>query len=535
MAERGPLAEVDTNVMGTPSFTGDKGVPSLGKVAHPDESLLPGKDSLTGEGSIEYSGLGHAALNSFLPETEQLKREDWDDFKEVKMEYEEQRFCSEGGDAEMENVDKDTSRESLKEKVEKPDIVRNLLGQQKEVTSTDSYSRSALKVLKALGLEPGCGDPLVGANLLPGSAKGVVADSVASFLIFIRTRYFMFEARQWEEEHQQKISPVFRDLHFTNIHREADTGTRYLRRRLIGRSKEEMVLSIVVYRTVNRIETFEEYQEKTGSESSLPSRADLKAFVKFIKWKREKVFTNAHQALSVDKVEDIFNHVLSNLADLTSRLLDAANLEEAFHLIKDINYLGDFYAYQIVSDMVEIGLLKFSEDSWTCLGPGAHKGLQEVRAEGMFNVGDQELVRRLARIADYGLPHLGEQPVRFLNRRLSVKAVEHSLCEFFKFTRAAKNGVERGRRYKPRKRLLETCDNCQGNRGGRDWKECILCSRSFHTECLEDWRSTTMDFFLCEPCYSIEVVKGSSIEGVFLEDNQPKIKQSFVSLKKLRL
>ena len=168
MAERGPLAEVDTNVMGTPSFTGDKGVPSLGKVAHPDESLLPGKDSLTGEGSIEYSGLGHAALNSFLPETEQLKREDWDDFKEVEMEYEEQRFCSEGGDAEMENVDKDTSRESLKEKVEKPDIVRNLLGQQKKVTSTDSYPRSALKVLKALGLEPGCGDPLVGANLLPG-------------------------------------------------------------------------------------------------------------------------------------------------------------------------------------------------------------------------------------------------------------------------------------------------------------------------------------------------------------------------------
>ena len=53
----------------------------------------------------------------------------------------------------------------------------------------------------------------------------------------------------------------------------------------------------------SRIETFEEYQEKTGSESSLPSSLDLKAFVKFIKWKREKVFTNAHQALSVDKVE----------------------------------------------------------------------------------------------------------------------------------------------------------------------------------------------------------------------------------------
>merc|ERR550525_697075 len=95
----------------------------------------------------------------------------------------------------------------------------------------------------------------------------------------------------------------------------------------------------------------------------------------------------------------------------------------------------------------------------------------------MFSVGDQELVRRLARIADYGLPHLGKQPVKFLNRRLSVKAVEHSLCEFFKFSRAVKNGTEKGRRYKPRERVEEECDTCGGLRGGRDWKECILCLR----------------------------------------------------------
>ena len=127
-----------------------------------------------------------------------------------------------------------------------------------------------------------------------------------------------------------------------------------------------------------RIETFEEYKERTKSDSSLPSSGDLKAFVKFIKWKRERVFTNAHQALSVDKVEvepvidvaskryfvqDIFSHVLANLEYLTNCLLKAENLEEAFNLIKSINYLGDFYAYQIVCDMVEIGLLGFRCES----------------------------------------------------------------------------------------------------------------------------------------------------------------------------
>ena len=87
------------------------------------------------------------------------------------------------------------------------------------------------------------------------------------------------------------------------------------------------------------------------------------------------MFTNAHQALSIKKVEvrrhlvdqtnmlsfvqDTYNYCLKNLEELTNKLLESNDLEEAFHLIKDIDNLGDFYAYQIVCDMVEIGLLKF--------------------------------------------------------------------------------------------------------------------------------------------------------------------------------
>ena len=62
-------------------------------------------------------------------------------------------------------------------------------------------------------------------------------------------------------------------------------------------------------------------------------------------------------------VQDIFQHVLVNLEDFTNLLLEAAYLEEVFHLIKSINNLGDFYAYQIVCDMVEIGLLRFRCES----------------------------------------------------------------------------------------------------------------------------------------------------------------------------
>ena len=193
MAEKGPLAELDTNVMsqGTsyligdkrgvpyligdktaPSLMGDKGTPSLGKVALPDESLLPSKDLVTGGSSTLCSGLGQchaAALNSFFPETVQLKREDWDYAKEFETEEHKHKVSPEGNDIEMVSDDEELSRESWKEKAQKPGIVRNLLGQkEKKVDSKESYPRSMLKVLTALGLEPGCGDPLVEFNLLPG-------------------------------------------------------------------------------------------------------------------------------------------------------------------------------------------------------------------------------------------------------------------------------------------------------------------------------------------------------------------------------
>ena len=172
MAEKRPLAEINTNVMAAQGYTAPPslgkvpGAPSscLGKVTLPEESLLSGKDTVTGEGSKLCSG--HAALNSFLPETVQLKREDRDDNQqEIDMELDEHGVCLEEGiDSENGSDDDQFSGDSWKEKSEKPTIVKNLLGQEKE----GSYPRSSLKVLKALGLQIGCGDPLVAANLLPG-------------------------------------------------------------------------------------------------------------------------------------------------------------------------------------------------------------------------------------------------------------------------------------------------------------------------------------------------------------------------------
>ena len=162
MALGGPLTIVDINVMAEGNSRD-----SLRKVAPSQESLLNTKDSLTSEGNS-------AGSNLFSPQTVQFKREDSEAFDSEQVmhdNYEEK----ENADLELEEC-LGPSTEVVTEQTFKAGIVDNLL---KQTHSNSSYPKSSLKVLSALGLEPGCGKPLVDANLLPG---GVVRYTGCFFL-----------------------------------------------------------------------------------------------------------------------------------------------------------------------------------------------------------------------------------------------------------------------------------------------------------------------------------------------------------------
>ena len=157
MALGGPLTIVDTNVMAEGNSRD-----SLRKVAPSQESLLYSKDSPTSEGTIAGSNL--------LPsQTVQFKREDSKafDLEQVKHDYYEEK---ENADLELEEC-LGPSTEVVVERTLKAGIVDNLLRQNRIAADTHCnswYPKSSLKVLRALRLDPGCGEPLVDANLLPG-------------------------------------------------------------------------------------------------------------------------------------------------------------------------------------------------------------------------------------------------------------------------------------------------------------------------------------------------------------------------------
>jgi len=371
------------------------------------------------------------------------------------------------------------------------------------LASKSSSKSSKPAVLEVLGLEEGCGARLVQANLLSTKKLGVSADIVASFITFISLRYRMFEARQAGEK-APLVHRILEETHFTNIHRELDTGTRYLRYHLRGRSAQEKVFAIVLYRAVNRVETFEAFRRR--GHRAIPSTREAKEFMKFVSNMEGSVFTNAHQALSVEKLRSIVSTLTKGLEGLTREVEEAATMERAYLAIRAIEFLGQFYAFQMVADLVEHGILNFSENSFVVLGGGAERGLKVVEGE----VRDDHVtqLKYLAKVVDKGLAVLELPPVRLLNRPLSSKAMEHALCEYMKLDRAARERGCKARRYSPRQLEERGCDECGEVVEGGEVLTCLLCSSTHHPTCLALPLSTYIDHWLCPDCHAIEATKG---------------------------
>ena len=63
--------------------------------------------------------------------------------------------------------------------------------------------------------------------------------------------------------------------------------------------------------------------------------------------------------------------------DLPSRLAQATSMSKAFDLLRAYPTIGDFLAYQYVTDLNYSTLLNFSEMDFVVPGPGARDGLRK--------------------------------------------------------------------------------------------------------------------------------------------------------------
>jgi len=217
---------------------------------------------------------------------------------------------------------------------------------------------------------------------------------------------------------------------------------------------------------------------------------------------KRPIFSNAHQTMGLQRYYATVEYVATHLASV-ARALRGASAEAAFWLIhKTIENVGPFFAWQIVCDLIEAGLIKAAEeDRWVALGPGALAGLERVfsqtkNEDASRHKGAQtttkkskmerniEKCRLLADLAPEAFRLLDLPFYHIRGRRLTLKNIEHCLCEFAKY---CKEGNSKHRNFLSRDGLdaAKCCAVCQS----RDHPEhepllfCDLCNVPLHPSC----------------------------------------------------
>src|SRR2546425_1847963 len=248
--------------------------------------------------------------------------------------------------------------------------------------------------------------------------------------------------------------PVLGTYKFTNAYRASDRVSQYLIRSVIYRpdlpaTNAEVCFRILLFKMFNRIDTWEMLEAAFGAITYEDYRFES----------YDSVLTTAMQAgrriysaaYIMPPGEKTFGHsakhqnhllLLESMMrdDFPSRLVESPTMGHGFDLLRSYPCLGDFLAYQFITDLNYSELTDFSEGEFVMPGPGALDGIRKCFAD-LGGLEETEVIRRAAEAQESEFERLGLQFETLWGRRLQLIDCQNLFCEISKYARVAHPNV----------------------------------------------------------------------------------------------
>lgn len=288
--------------------------------------------------------------------------------------------------------------------------------------------------------------PIVLRHLTPAK----VSEVYESYWRFAAERQAVFFRRARGEMRPWTDNPVLAIYKFTNAYRASDRVSQYLIRHVIYRddlpsSPREVFFRILLFKLFNKIETWELLERALG-----PITFEDYRFAAY-----DGVLTRAMQAgrriysaayimppgsHAFGRSAKHQNHLLlleRMMADrLAERLAQIRTMQEGFEKLRAYPTIGDFLAYQFITDINYSELTDFSEMDFVVPGPGARDGLRKCFVDpGGLN--EPELIRLMADLQEQEFERLGLDFQSLWGRRLQLIDCQNLFCEVDKYARVA--------------------------------------------------------------------------------------------------
>lgn len=265
---------------------------------------------------------------------------------------------------------------------------------------------------------------------------------------------------------------ILQEYKICNSYRVNDRVSQYLLKNVIYNGEfyksEDMLFRIILFKLFNKEETWELLISNLGD-------ITLNSFDKF---KYSKVLENAinngiaiyndayiscaNKAFGYDRKHD--NHLellnkMFNVDKIQDKILECKKMEEAFNILKSYPLIGDFMAYQLVTDINYSEVVNWREDEFCVPGPGSLRGINKcfISKEGMSN---EDIIKYMYNHQDEEFKRLGLDFKRIGNRPLQLIDCQNIFCELDKYTRVKmpelkSNRTKIKKKYLPKKEPIE--------------------------------------------------------------------------------
>jgi hypothetical protein len=240
--------------------------------------------------------------------------------------------------------------------------------------------------------------------------------------------------------------PVLREYKFTNAYRASDRTSQYLIREVIyagDQARDEVFFRTMLFKMFNRIETWELLTRTIGHISyGEYSFARYDAVLTEAINSGETIYSGAYimpsggpssangrkHRMHLKLIEQMLKD------DLAARLVNAPSMGKAFELLRAYSTIGDFLAYQYVTDLNYSTLLNFSEMEFVVPGPGARDGIRKCFSD-FGGLNEIDIIKLVAERQQIEFERLGLEFQSLWGRPLQLIDCQNLFCEVDKYSR----------------------------------------------------------------------------------------------------
>ena len=242
--------------------------------------------------------------------------------------------------------------------------------------------------------------------------------------------------------------PVLQSYKFTNAYRASDRVSQYLIRSVIydgPQEPREVFFRTLLFKLFNRIETWELLQREAG-----PQHTDdfcVEPFDRLLTAALERgtpIYSGAYimpsggSRVPFARKHRMHLELLARMLrdELPDRLAGMSTMAQAFAALRAYPTIGDFLAYQYVTDWNYSSLANFSETEFVMPGPGAQSGIHKCFAD-TDKLLDGEVIRLVQERQADCFAAVGVTFPSLCGRELRLVDVQNLFCEIDKYARVA--------------------------------------------------------------------------------------------------